>query len=90
MPIRSDEILTAMIESDGAFEVVSEEEIAQGLLALARRGIYVEPTSAVVVRGVEKFALNGVIDSDDVVVAVLTGTGLKATDKITSLAKQYC
>ena len=45
-------------------------------------GVYVEPTSAVVVNAFDKFVGEGIIRKGDTVVSILTGSGLKATDKL--------
>ena len=66
----------------GPFTIVSEEEIKSGIKILAGKGVYVEPTSAVVVKAFDKFVEEGVIGWGDTVVSILTGSGLKATDKL--------
>ena len=81
-PIRGEMITEARRETAGAFTVVSEEDIASGIKILAGRGIYVEPTSAVVVKAFDKFAEEEVIRQGDAVVSILTGSGLKATEKL--------
>ena len=81
-PIRGKMIMDAQRATDGAFTIVSEEEIKSGIKILARRGVYVEPTSAVVVKAFDKFVEEGVIGWGDTVVSILTGSGLKATDKL--------
>lgn len=81
-PIRGEMILEARRETNGAFTVVSEEDIKSGIRVLAARGIYVEPTSAVVVKAFDSFVEEGVIDRGDTVVSILTGSGLKATEKL--------
>ncbi len=81
-PIRGEMIMDAQRGTDGTFTIVSEEEITSGIKILARRGVYVEPTSAVVVKAFDKFVEEGVIGRDEVVVSILTGSGLKATDKL--------
>jgi threonine synthase len=85
LPIRSQMIMEAMNSTDGAFTVVSEEDIEDGIKILARQGIYVEPTSAVVVKAFDHFVQTEVIRYDDLIVSVLTGSGLKATDKLTKM-----
>ena len=80
-PIREEMIMEARRETDGAFTIVSEEEIKSGVKALAGRGVYIEPTSAVVVKAFDKFLDEGVIRQGDTVVSMLTGSGLKATEK---------
>lgn len=84
-PVRDRMILTAIRETKGAFTTVSEAEIKTGLETLAREGIYVEPTSAVVVKALDHFVANGVVDKDQLVISILTGSGLKATEKLTQL-----
>ena len=81
-PIRGKMIMEAQREIDGAFTVVSEEDIKSGIKILAGRGVYVEPTSAVVVKAFDKFVGEGIIRKGDTVVSILTGSGLKATEKL--------
>ena len=81
-PIRGEMILEARRETNGAFTIVSEEDIKFGIKILAGRGVYVEPTSAVVVKAFDKFVKEGIIGRDEVVVSILTGSGLKATEKL--------
>ncbi len=81
-PIRGEMILEARRETDGAFTVVSEEDIIAGIRVLAARGVYVEPTSAVVVKAFDRFVEAGIIRRGDTVVSILTGSGLKATEKL--------
>ncbi|MDE0040650.1 MAG: threonine synthase [Candidatus Poribacteria bacterium] len=81
-PIRGEMILEARRKTGGAFTIVSEEDIQSGIKILARRGVYVEPTSAVVVKAFDKFVEEGIIGLGDTVVSILTGSGLKATEKL--------
>ncbi len=78
-PIRGEQILEVLRETDGEVIKVSEEEIAEGINILAQKGIYVEPTSAVVVGALRKSLK---IKEGKTNVVILTGSGLKATDKI--------
>ncbi len=65
-------------ESDGRIEAVTDDEILTAYRDLARlEGVFCEPSSAASVAGVAKLAASGVIDPDALVVAVLTGNGLK-------------
>ena len=82
LPIRTQRILKAISETNGAFTIVDDEEIVDGLKVLAADGILVEPTSAVVVEAFNKFAASGIISEGDLTVSILTGTGLKAIDKL--------
>ena len=85
-PIRGDTIMRALRETNGAVTIVDEGEIESGIKALASEGIYVEPTSAVIVKAFDKFVESGTISAGDVTVSILTGSGLKATDKLMKIA----
>lgn len=84
-PIRTRMIRQAIDETKGAFTTVTEAEIKSGVMALAQKGIYIEPTSAVVVSGLQNFSIDGVIKTNDLVVSIITGSGLKATEKLIDL-----
>jgi len=71
-PIRDAEILRAIQETGGDAIAVSDDEIRAARGALARVGLYVEPTSAVVAAALLRIRLQGTI------VAALTGSGLKS------------
>ena len=84
-PTRTREILRGIRETGGSVVAVSEDEIVAALGALARQGIYVEPTSAAAAAGLAQLLQQGVITPDQTTVLVLTGTGLKASEKIGQL-----
>jgi threonine synthase len=69
--------------SEGSFLVVSEEEIKDAFYEISRMGYFVEPTSAAVVAGVKKYVAEA--PENEIIVSVLTGSGLKASDKIAKL-----
>jgi threonine synthase len=77
-PVRGAMLLQALRETDGGATVVAEEEIRQGLVILGRRGICVEPTSAVVIKAFEHLEDAGMVYAHEQVVLVLSGFGLKA------------
>lgn len=72
-PLRAQAVLAAVEKSGGIFVAVDEENILPGRDALARRGFYVEPTSAIVWSALEQT----VPELADPVVVILTGSGLK-------------
>ncbi|MDD5467108.1 MAG: pyridoxal-phosphate dependent enzyme [Anaerolineales bacterium] len=72
-PVRGDAVIDIVESSGGFFHAVSEEAILQGRVELARRGFYIEPTSAVIWEA----ALNHLHHLPKPAVAVLTGSGLK-------------
>jgi threonine synthase len=84
-PVRTAEVLAALRRSGGGVAAVSEGEIAPALKALGRLGLFVEPTAATAAAALTGLLGNGTIRADQTTVVVLTGHGLKATDKIGEL-----
>jgi threonine synthase len=84
-PTRVAEVLRAVRESGGRIVAVEEAEIVAALRDLARRGLYVEPTSAAAAAGLTRLVSAGAIRPGDTTVLVLTGTGLKASATIGDL-----
>jgi threonine synthase len=81
-------VIQTKLTSGDAVDVitVSEGEIWQGLRKLARTGLYVEPTSAVVSGALDRLHAAGELRGRTV--AILSGTGLKATEKIVKALKE--
>ena len=75
-PLRADAILQAIEESGGKMIAVEEEKILKGRDVLARIGLYVEPTSALVVSALEEVFEN----YPGPIVLILTGSGFKALE----------
>lgn len=75
-PVHGRELLRIIGETHGAAVAASEDEIRAARLKLAKRGVFVEPTSATAIAVYEKVA--GTIGADETVVVSLTGNGLKA------------
>ena len=73
-PLRSEIILKVLDETNGLMVAVTEEDIYPARDELARHGLYVEPTSAVVWAALEQCFSQ----LEDPVVLVLTGHGLKS------------
>jgi threonine synthase len=87
-PVNWKRALAAARESGGLIETVTDREILEAQKALARReGIFIEPASASTIAGVGKLARAGVIESDEEVVCIATGNGLKDQEAVTSLAE---
>jgi threonine synthase len=85
-PVRLKEVLDAIRRSKGATVTVSEDEIIAALRELAAgQGIYAEPTSAAAAAACTKLIADGTITPDQTTVVVLTGSGLKATQRIGEL-----
>ena len=87
-PIRGKEILAAVRATSGEVIKVSEDEMWSALQMMSQRGAYIEPTSAAAVAGLMQLRTKGELQHDDVVVE-LTGSGLKATDKLVELFKLH-
>jgi len=74
-PVRGREILQAVRETRSSVLAVSDEETLRARDVLARRGLYVEPTSAVAIAAL--LQLEDAITSGGITVVPLTGSGLK-------------
>src|SRR5262249_23678258 len=81
-PVRGKDILEAIRESGGVARTVIDDEIWESVDALGRKGIYIEPTAAAAPAALAGLRCDGIISKRDRVVVMLTGSGLKATDKI--------
>src|SRR5687767_14105478 len=84
-PTRVKEVLDGVRASGGEIVAVSEGEIVEALRDLARQGLYVEPTSAAGAAGLTQLLASGAIKPGETTVLVLTGTGLKASERIGEL-----
>jgi threonine synthase len=79
-PVRGRRLLQALRETDGMCIRVEDAEILVAQRRLARRGLFVEPTSATVVA-----ALGSVFEkakTGDTIVVPLTGSGLKGSPQL--------
>lgn len=72
-PLRGDQALQMIRSSGGTLLAVEEADILSGQKALAKRGLYVEPTSALVWKALETLSAQ----LAEPVVVILTGSGLK-------------
>ena len=81
-PVRGRQILKTLRESQGIVEVVSDAMVWQSLRDLGTRGLFVEPTAAAAMAALTGLNARNAIQAGERVVVVLTGSGLKATDKI--------
>jgi threonine synthase len=77
-PVRSRQVLAAARESGGGIHAVAEDAIAAAHRTLARRGLYVEPTSATAAALLNRLLAENTIRADEEVAVILTGSGLKA------------
>lgn len=72
-PVRGDAVLSAVGSSKGKFLAIDEEDIQVGVSEFAKRGFYVEPTSAILWSAFGQV----VEDCQEPVLLILTGSGLK-------------
>lgn len=84
-PLRWREILAAVRGSGGTFVTVAEAQIREAVTWAARRGLFIEPTSAAAIAGYRTALASGALTARDGALVVLTGHGLKSPDKIAEL-----
>jgi threonine synthase len=84
-PLRWREILAAVRESDGTFVSVTESALAEALAWAARRGLFIEPTSAAAIAGYRAALASGAVRAAETALVVLTGHGLKSPETIATL-----
>ena len=77
-PYDIDVALPAVHQSNGTAEAVTDEEILEAEVLLAKtEGIFVEPSAASSIAGLRKLIESGTIERNDLVVCEITGNGLK-------------
>jgi len=76
-PMGGKEIIDKAAKYNWLAESVSEEDIKEAHLNLARSGFFVEPASATTLQAVKKLREQEKIENDARVVLMLTGSGLK-------------
>lgn len=81
-PVRDREVLAAVRESGGDMVAVPEEAILPAVRELAARGLFAEPTSALVAAAVPELLVRGAMRAGETTIAVLTGSGLKAGEAV--------
>lgn len=82
-------VLRKLRESRGYAEDVSDLERVEGIKMLAKtEGIFSEPAGGVVIGALKKLVEKSKIDSDETVVCLITGSGLKATEALTHYLPQ--
>ena len=80
--------LRAVKETNGYAISVSDEEILEAVRTLTNTaGVFVEPSAAATLAGLNKLLSNSVLSKDDRVVLLLTGHGLKAAEAAIGVLK---
>ena len=64
-------------ETGGGYVVVRDDEIISAMAKLGKIGIFAEPAGATSFAGLVKAVQNGIIDPNDAVLVINTGSGLK-------------
>ena len=87
-PVNGRAALKALRESKGLAYPIGDEKIVEavGLLG-SKEGIFAEPASAATVCAVETLISDGTADKSDVIVCIITGSGLKVPDSIARTLK---
>ena len=64
-------------ETGGTYVTVSDDEIIRSIAELGRMGVFAEPAGAAAYAGLVRAAASGVVGSEDPVLVLNTGSGLK-------------
>lgn len=67
----------AVRDTGGTYITVPDEEILSAIAALGKVGVFAEPAGATAYAGLVKAVASGVVESDDPVLVLNTGSGLK-------------
>ncbi len=75
--------LKTAVESGGAMEAVTDDEVIEGIKLLAQtEGIFAETAGGVTIGALLKLVKQGAIKKNDVTVAYITGNGLKTQEAV--------
>jgi threonine synthase len=69
--------IRAAKETGGTYITVSDDEILQAVAELGRVGVFAEPAGAAAYAGLVKGSTSGVVRSEDPILVINTGSGLK-------------
>jgi len=81
-PVNWLKAIKAVKTTNGLIVTVSDGDIMRARDRLARRGVFVEPASASTYAAYLKLLREGVVDSGELTILVLTGHGLKDPDSV--------
>jgi threonine synthase len=88
-PASWDKAETALEESNGYIDKITDEDILKAYKLLAStEGIFAEPASCITIAGIDFAYKNDMIKKGSKVVCILTGNGLKDPDTAISLATE--
>ncbi|MCH8205715.1 MAG: threonine synthase [Chloroflexi bacterium] len=81
--------LQTLADTGGTGVAAPEDEIVEGIRLLAEtEGIFTETAGGVVISGLRKLVEKGLIKSDEVTVAFITGNGLKTQEAVEGLVDE--
>jgi threonine synthase len=73
--------LKVIRESGGTAEYATDQEIVEAAILLAKtEGIYAEPAGSVTIAVLKKLVEKGIVETDELVVCYVTGSGLKTPE----------
>ena len=85
-PWDADCAMEGVTETGGQGETADDSEILEAVRDLARcEGVFAEPSGAAALAGARKMRAGGAIDRDQVVVVLVTGSGLKDVEALRKL-----
>jgi threonine synthase len=81
--------LRTMADSGGSAVAVSDDEVVEGIRLLAEsEGIFAETAGGVVISGLRRLVEAGRVGRDELVVAFITGSGLKTQEAVTGRLRE--
>jgi threonine synthase len=87
-PVNAEKALLAIRNSGGVAESVTDDEITEAQILLARQeGIGVEPASAASIAGLRKLVAMEIIKKDEKIVCITTGHLLKDPERAIAISK---
>jgi len=84
---KAEEVVEAVRSCDGEILAVEEEEIIEALKETCKKGYFIEPTSATAFAGLNQLIKDKKIGLNEKTVVVVSGNGLKASEKILKYIK---
>ncbi len=87
-PTRAGDVAELVRESGGIMLSVTETQIKTALKKAVKMGLYMEPTSAAAFAGASVLKESGVLPEGGRNIIVLSGNGLKATEKIKKIMEE--
>ena len=77
MPSDGLRALRAATQTGGAYVIVEDEAILEGITALGKVGVFSEPAASTAYAGLNKALADGLVSPDEPTLLLLTGSGLK-------------